>query len=111
MDNVPMDGMDISNTNSERERAKRANADKVKEMKMPKQSYEPMIYNSELSDELYHVKSEVHSPSKESYRIGMADNKVLMTNDYPDNWDVNKTDFGTWMHLIEEYAVEHKISD
>ena len=112
MDNVPMDGMEISNTNSERERAQRANAIQSQEIEMVEEMrYEPMMYNSELTDELYHQKSEVHSPSKESYRFGMADNKVLMTSDYPDNWDVNKTDFGSWMHLIEEYAVEHKLSD
>ena len=80
-------------------------------MDMTTNKYEPMIYNSESSDYLYHQKSEVHSPSKESYRLGEYDNYVIMTSDYPNNFGISRTIFGSWMHLIEEYAVINTITD
>ena len=80
-------------------------------MDMTTNKYEPMIYNSESSDCIYHQKSEVHSPSKESYRLGEYDNYVIMTSDYPNNFGISRTIFGSWMHLIEEYAVINTITD
>ena len=34
-----------------------------------------------------------------------------MTSDYRQNFGISRTIFGSWMHLIEEYAVIHTITD
>ena len=99
--NKTQDGMDMTTNNNER--AKRAN------MMQPKGA--TMMYNSELTDSLYQHTYDKSSPSKTSYTFGEYDNFIIMTSDYPKDFGVSRTLFGSWMHLIEEYAVINTITD
>jgi len=51
------------------------------------------------------------SPSKMSYRLGEYDNQILHTADLPAGFEVNRTQFGSYMHEVFEAAVNHKLSD
>lgn len=51
------------------------------------------------------------SPSKMSYRLGEYDNQILHEADLPSGFEVNRTDFGSYMHEVFEAAVNHKLDD